>query len=209
MRLSTRFGIGPTTIVVGVPGPAGTALDRARSGQFPDPVPRRRRNRDRLRDRRLQHHPGQLPAGDLPAAAAGTHELRDALHRLGDDPDRHARRRRPRVLASACARRSWSVRSGAARRSSGSSSRRSATCARCPSRSRMSRDPTELGAAVAGSRRSALAASTSRVLSTAVRPRYNSSHARATRGRGVGARARPSPCRARRSRRPVPRTSRR
>ena len=50
----------------------------------------------RVRSRRLQHRPGQLPAGDLPAAAPGTHELRHALHRLGDDPARRARRRRAR-----------------------------------------------------------------------------------------------------------------
>ena len=49
-----------------------------------------------LRGRRLQHHPGELPAGDLPAPAAGAHELGHALHRLGHDPDRSAHRRRAR-----------------------------------------------------------------------------------------------------------------
>ncbi len=56
--------------------------------------------------RRLQHRPGQLPAGDLPAAAPGSHELGHALHRLGDDPARDARRRRARRPGSGSARRS-------------------------------------------------------------------------------------------------------
>ena len=50
-----------------------------------------------VRRRRLQHHAGQLPAGDHAGAAAGPDERRDALDRLGHDPARDARRRRDRL----------------------------------------------------------------------------------------------------------------
>ena len=78
---------------------AVVAADRLRTcRERGDPFPRRRRAHRRVLDRRLQHHPGELPAGDLPTAAPGADELRDALHRLGDHPDRGARRRCSRVL---------------------------------------------------------------------------------------------------------------
>ena len=97
-RISKRFGIGPTTIVVDVSQPAGDALDRTRSeSSFPIPFLVTGGDPARLRDRRLQHHAGQLPAGDLSAAPAGAHELGDALHRLGNDPDRHPAGRRARL----------------------------------------------------------------------------------------------------------------
>ena len=89
-RISTRFGIGPDDDSRDISEPAGDALDRARSGQLSDPVHRGRRHPARLRDRRLQHHAGELPPGHLPAAPAGAHELRDAVPGLGDDPNRHA-----------------------------------------------------------------------------------------------------------------------
>ena len=74
----------------------------------------------------------------------------DALHRLGDDPDSGRSRAARSAPGSACARPSWSARSAAAWQSSGSSSRRSATSARCPSRSRTSRGRTSSGPARPG-----------------------------------------------------------
>ena len=90
----------------------------------------------------LQHRPGQLPPGDLPAAAPGSDELGHALHRLGHDPDRHARRRRARHLDRASPDAGHRCDRRRASRSSGSCSRRNASCARCPSRSRTNRSPT-------------------------------------------------------------------
>ena len=76
-----RDGGGVRAVVA--PRRAGTRRQRR------DPLPDRGAAPLRVHRRRLQHRPGQLPAGDLPAAPAGPDELRDALHRLGDDPGRH------------------------------------------------------------------------------------------------------------------------
>ena len=76
-----------------------------------DSFPHRRAARVLLHRRRLQHHPGELPAGDLPAASAGTNELGHALPGLGDHPHRNARRAEHSERGSAFARRSSSERS--------------------------------------------------------------------------------------------------
>ena len=74
----------------------------ARAEVEPAAVPRRIRWRRRLRRRRdLQHHAGQLPAGDLPRADPGTDELGDPLPRLGRDAARSAPRRRARHVVRA------------------------------------------------------------------------------------------------------------
>ena len=124
------------------PSPSGLSLGafvaagRIRAGRKRrDPVPRGRRVRERLRNRGLQHRPGQLPTGDLPAEAPGPDELGHALHRLGDDPARWPRRRCARPRGSACARPSSWVPSAGAWPCSGSSSRHSGISARCRSRS--------------------------------------------------------------------------
>ena len=64
-KISTRLGVGPTIIgsaflfaAVAAPGPA-------RAGRRRDPVLHRRVRARRLLRRRLQHHAGELPAGDL------------------------------------------------------------------------------------------------------------------------------------------------
>ena len=69
---------------------------RDRSEAEPDPLPDRLRPRGWLRPDGVQHQPGELPAGDLPPADAGTDERDRALHRLGHDPDRKHDRRDPR-----------------------------------------------------------------------------------------------------------------
>ena len=56
-------------------------------------VPRGGDARVRVHRRRLQHRPGLIPASDLPAEASGADELGDALHRVGNDPDRESPRR--------------------------------------------------------------------------------------------------------------------
>ena len=89
MRIARRFGIGPTTIVAAaLCRPDHPAPCRRTDRRCSDPVSDRRHHVVRLLGRRLQHRPGQLPAGDLPAEAPGADELRDALHRVGNDPAR-------------------------------------------------------------------------------------------------------------------------
>ncbi len=56
----------------------------------------RRVLRHAVRRRRLQHHADQPAPGDHARAPPGPHERGDALDRLGNDPDRNARRRRAR-----------------------------------------------------------------------------------------------------------------
>ena len=95
-RISDRFGIGPTSIVMAaVFGPSFLLVALAPAGNEADPLPDRGTAPLRVHRRRLQHRSGELPAGDLPAALAGADELSDAVHRLGDDPDRDDRGRRP------------------------------------------------------------------------------------------------------------------
>ncbi len=89
----------------------------------------------RLHARRLQHRPGELPAGDLPAAPPGADELGDAVHRLGHDPVRRPPWRCARDVGRAPRDDRHRRCSAADSHSSGCSFRRSGTCARCPSRS--------------------------------------------------------------------------
>ncbi len=98
-RLSNRFGIGPTTIAVGALwGPAVVAIGLAPEGNAAIPI----------------LLGAQLVAGFsiityniiqvsyrqaiCPPRLQGRMNSVDAVHRLGDDPDRHARRRRARHL---------------------------------------------------------------------------------------------------------------
>ena len=90
-RISNRFGIGPTTIVVAALfGPTMLLIAFAPTGNAAVPFLVAAHAPVRVHGRRLQHRPGLVPAGDLPAAAPGTDELGDALHRVGNDPDRHS-----------------------------------------------------------------------------------------------------------------------
>ena len=62
-RLSRRFGVGPT-IMIGAAGSVSLLLPRRRAGVEPDPVPDRGAGDLGHGRADLQHHPGQLPAGD-------------------------------------------------------------------------------------------------------------------------------------------------
>ena len=74
------------------------AAPRTRTGwRCGDPVSDRRHRVVRILGSRLQHRAGQLPPGDLPAETPGADELRDALHRVGNDPTRDAHGRSARV----------------------------------------------------------------------------------------------------------------
>ena len=94
-RISNRFGIGPTTIAVAALfGPTMLLVAFAPTGNAAVPFLVAAHARLRVHGRRLQHRPGLVPASDLPAAAPGADELGDALHRVGNDPDRESPRRR-------------------------------------------------------------------------------------------------------------------
>ncbi len=93
-RISARFGIGPTSIVVAALfGPDDASRRPGAGRKRGDSSDRRLAARLRVHDRRLQHRPGELPPGDMSASAPGSHELGDALHGLGHDPVRRTARR--------------------------------------------------------------------------------------------------------------------
>ena len=73
-----------------------TALARRRACVEPDPVPDCGTGDLQHGHTDLQHHAGQLPPGDYAGATPGPDELGHALHRLGRDAARVARRRRDR-----------------------------------------------------------------------------------------------------------------
>ena len=169
-RISNRFGIGPTTIAVATLFGPDDAADRLRPHRKRrGALPRRGDARVRVHGRRLQHRPGLIPASDLPAAAAGADELGDALHRVGNDPDRESPGRRACDADRPEGDHRRRRRRGQRRPSCGSCSRRSAISARCPSRS-----------------------TTTRGRARSPPKRYRQLHAGAARGRGLGARARPA-----------------
>ncbi len=72
MRSRRRFGIGPTTIVMAALfGPATLLVAFAPTGNAAIPFLIAAQLVVLLHRRRLQHHPGELPAGDLPARLQG------------------------------------------------------------------------------------------------------------------------------------------
>ena len=93
-RIQRRIGLGPAIVLGGAVStiavflvPLATPADRGA-------IPRRLGGPRRVRDGRVQREPGELPAGDHAGADAGPDERDDAVHRLGDHPDRLDRRRR-------------------------------------------------------------------------------------------------------------------
>ena len=95
-RVASRFGVGPTIVGSAFAfGPSTLLIAIAPAGHR-RAVCRGQRLRRWSWCRHLQHQPGEPAAGDHPGANAGPDERDDAIHRLGDDPDRCDRRRIPR-----------------------------------------------------------------------------------------------------------------
>ena len=89
-------------------GPVRPGADAGAAGPavLPDPAARRVLHPRRGRGRALQHQRHQPHADAHARAVARPAQRLAAVHRLGHDPARVARRRRPRLASSACTRRS-------------------------------------------------------------------------------------------------------